>query len=158
MTLSPLRRIGFGVGPVVLGTVFALVPAGTASAAPGPVKARLKLACDPDTWRVEYTAGSTGHAPGATVTTRIDVSVVDEYGPDEVTGEGPYGLGSAAGTGDVKRKADARGAWSTREVLSRGPRPSGHPRSHTQTTTVTLHVADRTGWAMAENECTLTVS
>ncbi|GHI10175.1 hypothetical protein Scel_84960 [Streptomyces cellostaticus] len=107
------------------------------------------------TWQVEYTAGSIGHAPGATLTTRI--GTVDEYGPDKATGKGPYGLGDTATTGDVNRKADATGAWSTHEVVNSGPRPSGSPRSHTRTTTVTLHVADRAGSATAEDKCTLTV-
>ncbi|MFI9244929.1 hypothetical protein ACIGXF_20595 [Streptomyces sp. NPDC053086] len=157
MHLSSLHRIGFRAGSVVLAPVFALLPTGTTAAASGPVKAEVRLGCDPDSWRVQYTAGSTGHAPGSTVTTRIDVRTVDEYGPDKVTGEGPYGLGSAVTTGDVRRRTDATGAWSAHEVLSRGPRPSGHPRSHTRTTTVTLQVTDGTGSATAEGECSLAV-
>ncbi|MBY8840491.1 hypothetical protein [Streptomyces sp. SP2-10] len=157
MNLSPLRRTTFRAGPVVLATVFALLPTGTAAAAPGRVKAEVELGCDPGTWHVEYTAESSGHVPGSTVRTRIDVHTVDEYGPDKETGEGPYGLGVAVTTGDVKRKVDAKGRWSTHEVLSRGPRPAGYPRSHTRTTTVILQVADGTGWATAESECTLTV-
>ncbi|MEU3830248.1 hypothetical protein GT045_05195 [Streptomyces sp. SID486] len=157
MHFSPLSRTGFRVGSVVLAPVFALLPAAATSASSGLVRAEVGLGCDPDTWRVQYTASSFGHVPGSTVTTRVDVAVVDEYGPDEVTGEGPYGLGSAATTGDVSRKADAAGAWSVHEVLSRGPRPSGHPRSHTRTTTVTVHVSDHTGTATAEGTCTLAV-
>ncbi|GAA2783726.1 hypothetical protein GCM10010521_72790 [Streptomyces rameus] len=157
MCLPPLCRTGLRVGSVVLAPVFALLPAGATSAASGPVRAEVRLGCDPDTWRVRYTVGGFGHAPGSALTARIDVRVVDEYGPDKVTGEGPYGLGSATTTGDVSRKADAAGAWSVHAVLSRGPRPSGYPRSHTQATTVTVHVSDGTGTATAEGECLLAV-
>ncbi|WP_018685313.1 hypothetical protein [Actinokineospora enzanensis] len=142
---------------VVLASVSSLGFVVPAAAVARPVKAEVKLKCRPGTWRVDYTAGSGRHAPGAVVTTRIDLGVVDEYGPDKVTGAGPYGLGSAATTGDIVRTTDGKGAWSIHEVLSYGPRPSGYPRSHRQTTTVTLYVDDGNGPVTATDTCTLMV-
>lgn len=153
MRIVPARRSAV----LVFALALLLLPAATATAATRPVKANLKLSCAPETWQVAYTAGSTGHAPGATVRTRIDIGVVDEYGPDKVTGAPPYGLGSATTTGDVDRKADAKGSWSTREVLSQGPRPAGHPRSRERTTTVSLRVEDGPAWDTASAKCTLRV-
>ncbi len=153
----PIRRTALRTGALALGSLTALFPAPGVQAAPVPPRAEVKLSCDPATWRVEYTAGSTRHAPGVDVKSRIDISVIDEYGPDKVTGEGPYGLGSASTTGDVYRVTDALGAWSTHEILDRGPRPSGHPRSHERTITVTLRVEEGQAWATDQATCTLRV-
>lgn len=150
-----IRRTVLRTGALVLGSLAALFPAPGVQAAPVPPRAEVKLSCDPGTWRVEYTAGSTRHAPGASVKSRIDISVIDEYGPDKVTGEDPYGLGSASTTGDVYKVADALGAWSTHEILDRDSRPSGHPRSHERTITVALRVEEGQAWATEQARCTL---
>ncbi|MFD7629005.1 hypothetical protein ACFV7Q_23740 [Streptomyces sp. NPDC059851] len=157
MKASLVRRTALRTGALVLGSLAVLLPAAVVQAAPARTQAEIELSCDRNTWEVKYTAGSTGHAPGARVRSRIDISTIDEYGQDRVTGEPAYGLGAAATTGDVYRVADPHGAWSTHEVLSAGPRPSGYPRSHTRTTTVTLQVDDgrtRNGY---KAECTLSV-
>jgi hypothetical protein len=135
----------------------------SAMAAHKPVRAEVKISCDPGTWRVEYTANGSGHTAGSTPLTRIDVGVIDQYGPAQsmpagTPQAGPYGLGSAATTGDVARPADTDGAWSTRGVVTEGGRPSGYPRTHTRTTTVTLHVKDGKQQATAEDTCTLTAA
>ncbi|PPK65610.1 hypothetical protein V5P93_005080 [Actinokineospora auranticolor] len=145
------------LGATVLAAALLLGTTTPATATPRPVKASVRLKCAPGTWRVEYTASTRGHAPATTITTRVDIGVVDEYGPDKVTGEPPYGLGAAATTGDIPHTVDARGKWTTHEVLGTGPRPSGFPRARKQTTTVTLHVDGGTGLTTATDTCTLRV-
>ncbi|MFH8800816.1 hypothetical protein ACH4F6_14635 [Streptomyces sp. NPDC017936] len=158
MTSSRVRRTALRAGVAVCAPALALLPALPASAASGTVEQEVRLDCDPATWRVEYTAGSGGHAPRSTVTTRIDIGTVDEYGPDKVTQAPPYGLGSAATTGDVNRETDATGAWSTHEVLDPGGGvPSGHPRALSRTFSVVLRVDGGTGPVTTEARCTLQV-
>jgi hypothetical protein len=156
------RRTALRGGAIALTALSTLLSV-PAVAAPKPVKAEVKISCDPGTWRVEYTASGNGHAAGSTPLTRIDIGVIDQYGPDQSMPAGspqagPYGLGSTATTGDVARTADTDGAWSTHGVVTEGGHPNGYPRTHTRTTTVTLHVKDGNQQATAEDTCTLTAA